>query len=58
MISILFLALLPTFLSGNPGKVAVETVTMESAFRTMTFAVFFVCGVFAALAGRLALERA
>ena len=83
-LSIFFLALLPPFLSGNPGTATAEMMTLGAVFMVMTFAVFVVYGafaaqardwllgseramawlnrtfaaLFAALAGRLALERA
>lgn len=83
-LSILFLALLPPFLSGNPATATLEMAALGGVFMAMTFAVFAVYGlfasvcrdrlvsseramvwlnrscaaVFAALAGRLALERA
>lgn len=83
-LSIFFLALLPPFLSGNPGTATIEMVKLGGVFMAMTLAVFVVYGVFAArardyvlgserimrwlnrtfaalfaaLAGRLALERA
>ena len=83
-LSIFFLALLPPFLSGNPATATGEMLLLGGVFMAMTFAVFVVYGVFAAvardyllqservmrwlnrsfaaafaaLAGRLALERA
>lgn len=83
-LSIFFLALLPPFLSGNPGTATLEMSALGLIFMLMTFAVFLIYGlfaakardmllgsdramrwlnrsfaaVFAALAGRLALERA
>ena len=83
-LSIFFLALLPPFLSGNPGTVTAEMIVLGGVFMAMTFGVFVLYGffaaaardrllqsarimrwlnrgfaaVFAALAGRLALERA
>lgn len=83
-LSIFFLALLPPFLSGEPGRATVEMAALGGVFMAMTLAVFVLYGlfagafrdrvlssaramawlnrsfaaVFAALAGRLALERA
>ena len=83
-LSIFFLALLPPFLTGNPGTATVEMISLGGVFMAMTFVVFVIYGVFAAatrdyllqsaramrwmnrsfaavfaaLAGRLALERA
>lgn len=83
-LSIFFLALLPPFLSGNPGTATLEMAVLGGVFMAMTFGVFLIyavfaaalrtrvlgsaramrwlnrafAAVFAALAGRLALERA
>lgn len=83
-LSIFFLALLPPFLSGNPSTATAEMIVLGLVFMVMTFGVFVLYGVFAAvardkllaserimrwlnrsfaaifaaLAGRLALERA
>ncbi|MEM6728644.1 MAG: LysE family translocator [Pseudomonadota bacterium] len=83
-LSIFFLALLPPFLSGDPGSATLEMAALGGVFMAMTFAVFLLygafaarvrrailgservllwlnrsfAGVFALLAGRLALERA
>lgn len=49
-LSIFFLALLPPFLSGNPGTATAEMLAMGGVFMAMTFGVFVVYGVFAAAA--------
>ena len=49
-LSIFFLALLPPFLSGDPGTATAEMVLMGGIFMAMTFGVFVVYGVFAAAA--------
>ena len=49
-LSIFFLALLPPFLSGNPGTANAEMVMMGAVFMAMTFAIFVIYGVFAAAA--------
>ncbi|MEL6586173.1 MAG: LysE family translocator [Pseudomonadota bacterium] len=46
-LSIFFLALLPPFLSGNPGSATVEMALLGAVFMAMTFAVFVVYGLFA-----------
>ena len=83
-LSLFFLALLPPFLSGDPGTATAEMLTLGVTFMAMTWTVFALyglfasafrdrmlssaramawlnrafAGVFAALAGRLAVERA
>ena len=57
-LSIFFLALLPPFLSGNPSTATVEMVTLGAIFMGMTFAVFVLYGVFAALTRRWILGSA
>ena len=47
-LSIFFLALLPPFLSGNPGTATAEMVALGAVFMGMTFAVFALYGLFAA----------
>lgn len=49
-LSIFFLALLPPFLSGNPGTATAEMATLGAVFMAMTFAVFVLYGLFAAKA--------
>ena len=49
-LSIFFLALLPPFLSGNPGTATVEMLGLGAIFMAMTFAVFVLYGLFAATA--------
>lgn len=49
-LSIFFLALLPPFLTGDPGTAAAEMTVLGAAFMAMTFAVFALYGVFAAAA--------
>ncbi len=49
-LSVFFLALLPPFLSGNPGTATTEMALLGSVFMAMTFAVFLLYGVFAASA--------
>ena len=49
-LSIFFLALLPPFLSGNPATATGEMLLLGGVFMAMTFAVFVVYGVFAAVA--------
>ena len=49
-LSIFFLALLPPFLSGNPGTATVEMMILGGVFMAMTFVVFALYGVFAAAA--------
>ena len=49
-LSIFFLALLPPFLSGDASMATVEMMVLGSVFMAMTFAVFVVYGLFAALA--------
>ena len=49
-LSIFFLALLPPFLSGNPATATVEMMLLGAVFMAMTFGVFVLYGVFAALA--------
>lgn len=49
-LSIFFLALLPPFLSGNPATVTAEMSLLGAIFMALTFAVFVVYGVFAAVA--------
>lgn len=49
-LSIFFLALLPPFLSSNPGSASAEMVGLGAVFMAMTFAVFVLYGLFAAAA--------
>ncbi len=49
-LSIFFLALLPPFLSGNPGTATAEMLAMGAVFMVLTFVVFVGYGVFAAAA--------
>lgn len=49
-LSIFFLALLPPFLSGDPAGATAEMVTLGAVFMVMTFAVFVLYGIFAAVA--------
>lgn len=49
-LSVFFLALLPPFLSGNPGTATTEMLVLGAAFMALTFAVFVLYGVFAATA--------
>ncbi|MFT7594948.1 MAG: threonine/homoserine/homoserine lactone efflux protein [Paracoccaceae bacterium] len=55
-LSVFFLALLPPFLSGNPGSATAEMIGLGAVFMAMTFAVFALYGVFAATARRRLLE--
>ncbi len=48
-LSIFFLALLPPFLSGNPATATAEMALMGAVFMALTFVVFVVYGLFAAL---------
>ncbi len=59
-LSVFFLALLPPFLSGNPGTATLEMALLGGVFMAMTFAVFLLYGAFAASARRYVLgsERA
>ncbi|KMW59254.1 putative threonine efflux protein [Candidatus Rhodobacter oscarellae] len=49
-LSVFFLALLPPFLSGEPATATFEMVMLGAVFMAMTFAVFVLYGVFAAVA--------
>ncbi|WP_341368256.1 LysE family translocator [Yoonia sp. BS5-3] len=49
-LSIFFLALLPPFLSGNPGTVTSEMILLGAVFMALTFVIFVLYGVFAAFA--------
>ncbi len=49
-LSIFFLALLPPFLSGNPATATAEMVLLGGVFMALTFVIFVLYGVFAALA--------
>jgi threonine/homoserine/homoserine lactone efflux protein len=51
-LSIFFLALLPPFLSANPATATFEMALLGAVFMAMTFAVFVIYGVFAAVARR------
>jgi threonine/homoserine/homoserine lactone efflux protein len=59
-LSIFFLALLPPFLSGNPGTATVEMLGLGAVFMALTLAVFVLYGAFASAARDrfLASERA
>ncbi|MEM8658848.1 MAG: LysE family translocator [Pseudomonadota bacterium] len=59
-LSIFFLALLPPFLSGSPETATAEMLLLGAVFMALTFGVFVLYGVFAALARDtlLASERA
>ncbi|MEJ8562766.1 LysE family translocator [Yoonia sp. GPGPB17] len=49
-LSIFFLALLPPFLSGDPTAATAEMVILGGIFMALTFVIFILYGVFAALA--------
>ncbi len=49
-LSIFFLALLPPFLSGNSATATTEMIQLGAVFMVMTFVVFALYGVFAAVA--------
>lgn len=57
-LSIFFVALLPPFLSGNPGSATAEMIALGAIFMAMTFVVFAVYGVFAAQARVMVLGNA
>ena len=49
-LSLFFLALLPPFLSGDPGAATAEMLALGAVFMALTFAVFVLYGAFAAAA--------
>ncbi|NBC97163.1 MAG: LysE family transporter [Deinococcus-Thermus bacterium] len=57
-LSIFFLALLPPFLSGDPGTAAAEMLGLGGVFMALTLAVFALYGAFAAAARDLILSSA
>ncbi|KJZ19208.1 LysE family translocator [Loktanella sp. S4079] len=57
-LSIFFLALLPPFLSGTAASATTEMITLGAIFMMMTFAIFVLYGVFAALARDRLLQSA
>ena len=57
-LSIFFLALLPPFLSGDPGTATAEMLTLGAVFMGLTWAVFVAYGAFAsAFRGRVLTSR-
>lgn len=57
-LSVFFLALLPPFLTGNPGTATMEMALLGGVFMAMTFGVFVLYGLFAAKARDLLLGSA
>lgn len=57
-LSVFFLALLPPFLSGDPGRATAEMAVLGGVFMAMTLGVFVLYGLFAARARDLILGRA
>ncbi len=57
-LSIFFLALLPPFLSGNPGTATVEMIFLGAVFMALTFMIFALYGAFAAAARTRILQSA
>ncbi|WP_419905399.1 LysE family translocator [Kiloniella sp.] len=55
-LSIFFLAFLPQFVNPNASTWVTDTLMLGAAFMAMTFAVFVVYGLFAALIGNIALK--
>lgn len=55
-LSVFFLALLPPFLSGNPASANAEMAVMGAIFVVMTFIVFVIYGLFAAMARNALLQ--
>ncbi len=55
-LSIFFLAFLPQFVTPNSSAVITETLTLGTIFMAMTFVVFTIYGLFAALIGSFALR--
>lgn len=49
-LTVFFLALLPPFLSGDPGMATLEMLILGGVFMALTFAVFIIYGIFAAKA--------
>ena len=56
-LSLFFLALLPPFLSGDPGAATMEMLALGAVFMTMTLGVFVLYGTFAAARDTLVLNQ-